>query len=302
MKLFILLILLVSCGSKEEPQTPTLPMMTADQYAALEIRKAELDNIYCNNYLPCLSPEDDGDSLLWEGILAFSGDRHTDPSDFQSPDGRLWRTPERALAQEDTHSKNSFSRDMLVGWLLLQTSLETPDIDSLLSFIFYLKNHNYLMCPENISGTCSLRPLQYRTAWVIIGELYLRAGLKEPNESLQARLGDETQLLAEATATFRGSDAHLISLMGLLYRHYFPQKEVSGIVSNKLFNLDPPNTFFRWLFEGNTQAVYQDIMTKCIPNESHKDYAWRRNSKEQAWNKDAGHGCTALINLILRNK
>lgn len=312
MRTIIILLFLSSCGTKGDapPPIPTEEMMTQENYFHLAMVRDVLqaESELCDGNVPCLRDEDEGDALLWTGLLAFSRKGligqppPISPSEFQSGDGRLWRSPSRARDELDVESKNSFSRDMFVGWLLLQTSFPTPIIDTVKEFVEYVRDNNYIMCPENVRSACSLHYLQHRTAWAMIGNLYLANELNQPIESFQARAGDETQLAAEATAAIPGSDAHLVGAMALLYKHYEPSNGIYELVAEKLYNADNGNTFFKWMHKGNTLEVYNEVVDRCVTNDIHTDYAWRRASREKAWEKDAGHGCVVLINLILKGR
>lgn len=86
-----------------------------------------------------------GDSALYAGMLHEVGcpDAQDWVDDCIDENGRLWRNPLTAIAQEDTHSQTTASRDMFIGALL---GASDNKLDSL---AYYLSENKSLLTPTS---------------------------------------------------------------------------------------------------------------------------------------------------------
>ena len=84
-----------------------------------------------------------GDSALYAGMLHHVGDTEAQKwvDDCIDEEGRLWRNPFTAVAQEDTHSQTTASRDMFIGALLGACD------NKLDSLAYYLHQNKSLLTP-----------------------------------------------------------------------------------------------------------------------------------------------------------
>ena len=147
MKFFLLAItlLLSSCGDKMEclfngcPKENPTPVEKVTQ-AQIE-KLLTLDKLItawaptCEGGIACEN-DSDGDSMLWAGLLCSVGinSQCIAVKNSQSSDGQLWRAPSRVNVDKE----NSFSRDMLLGFLYYLVA--TKDINAANKFFIYVKN------------------------------------------------------------------------------------------------------------------------------------------------------------------
>jgi hypothetical protein len=103
--LTLVFLFLVGCGNHDvecaftdcpKPHNPSTNTITADQMSQLTTLSAQIRTWAptCQGGIACLDG-DDGDSMLWAGLLCSTGERAQCDAvqASQTADGRLWRAP-----------------------------------------------------------------------------------------------------------------------------------------------------------------------------------------------------------------
>jgi hypothetical protein len=285
--LSLLPIITISCGSDPVDQPPPTPPKPSLQELKQKISPWVL---YNPSGIVVKRNSDDGDSLLWAGLLCGSGELNqcSAVKNSQSPDGRMWRSPELML--NDT--KNSFSRDMLLGYMLYL--IKTKDTQSANLFIDYLDTYNNQMCSDATDSRCSITPAMWGLMRVVWNEIGLQP-------TLLMRMGnvlDETALLVEA-GKCSDYECHLIGVKALIIKKCNKETEKIKSAINKLVEKQPENAFFTFL--KNDFQKTEDLIYKYIPQTEPTDkFQW---SFERNWNEyNPNHSMVAewvfVINLL----
>lgn len=149
----VLLVLLLSCGRRDHAEQPA-PPATRDLLVS-RVAVASASGPTCSygtvsGAVPMKLKAgrcDDGDGLLWSGILcSVDTERFASSCGYVraavGQDGRVWRAPSRPSA--DVQWTNSFSRDMAVGLLLYVQ--RTRDVTSLHKWASFVREHEGRMC------------------------------------------------------------------------------------------------------------------------------------------------------------
>ena len=143
----LLCLLFLFQGCAPEPQG--LPDATDDH------RQYWNDSVvrYCEGW-PAKEHCDDGDSVIFNGLLCLSGDdRGCDAvAASQADDGRWWRSPRRTNG--DLDSRNSFSRDQAYG--VVAYLLRTGDTAAATAWMDWILDNRACAVTNPATGGCSV--------------------------------------------------------------------------------------------------------------------------------------------------
>lgn len=246
---------------------------------------------------PCKANGDDGDSLLWAGLLYSVSQNVSDKVKYRSGivdsidvSGRFWRSPDRVGSVRP----NSFSRDMAVG-LLLAASRDKVDNHSfgvdgyyLEKWISYVKANGNKLCPDatDTRGVMTI-PMWWRVAYVrpdIVSwhYRYTRWFLKP-------------YLYLAAETCKPGYHRHLIACTLLMLYVLNGKRETWGwlkATASKLNEDEPKNPFFMWLDleDDESRARLKEIDINYPLSDSRgTQWAWERTDSEEAYRNSCGH-------------
>jgi hypothetical protein len=240
--------------------------------------------------------DDDGDSMLWGGLLCLSGDAQQCSAVFKSQgsDGALFRNP------KGTRGVNDSSRDMLLGFL--SALVPTKNVSAANQAYSYIKSNNFKLCNNATDNRCSVNPSQHRSLWGAMQKVYSYIGAPISSEMNNADLGDETLTSLQSQFAFEGYGLHLVAV------EIFIRNSI-GNSSSKLQNAaldvsdrEPGNPFFELVARGKTSRAAQLTLEKCpkVLNHTRKQWAWQRTDSEQAWLQSKGWECIFMANLLLQ--
>lgn len=229
--------------------------------------------------MPIKNTGDDGDAMLWAGLMSIVGD--TRPIEgikqCQSADGRLWRSPARVHIDK----KNSFSRDMSLGFILY--FMKTKDHDMANKWISYIKHTGYLFPPEESSDN---RHVVTPSLWWAMSY----AGMKVPLKWKLTR--PLYRIMHKASLPFvpSGFELHLWAVSLLILNIHDGKRDIS--LGKRLFKREPKNAFFAWLAGDDAEAGR--ILMDCIQDKAHSgqgnghQWCWEREDDEKAWRDSMG--------------
>lgn len=259
---------------------------------------------YSNFRIPCKKDGNDGDSLLWAGLMHLSTQNpHSEfvipILDSQSPDGRFWRAPSRVCNQ----SKNSFSRDMAVG-LIAAASVEKksnfkPITKAANKWIKYVQS-NGCACPDAEDNRCKMTPAVY---W-----LASYAGISVPWWYVITKFLLIPYLFVASLSAPRGYPRHLIAVMILVLKSLGVANFILDTVAKNLSTSDSLNPFFKYLAHGKSTNVYKMLLNmemEALSNNQGKvsQWSWERADYEMAhfdsmgWEFDFMHNCLKNLNI-----
>lgn len=199
------------------------------------------------NGIPCKHNGNDGDSLLWSGLLySVSGFPEYGMPIRESQDfsGRLWRSPSRV----GVNKSNSFSRDMALGFLLAAARDKANGSsfglngESLERWVSYIKRTGKL-CPDATDN----RSTPTVALWWYIA--YVRPDLVAWQYRFSRFLLKPYLWIAAETAK-PGYPKHLIACAILMLYVLSGKREKRGFLkaaADKLEEEDHNNPFFMWL-------------------------------------------------------
>lgn len=223
-------------------------------------------------------PDSDGDSMLWAGLMMAVG--ATKPAQgiqmCQTPDGRLWRAPSRV----NNDPKNSFSRDMALGFILYVQA--TGDYKMADKWTAYIKKTRGLFPANESTDT---RHIATPTLWWAMSY----AGIKVPWYYRLTRSLLRPYNKFELKFTPRGYQTHLKAITALILAiHDGKRDREFGEVLSKL---EPENPFFMWLAGNTTLALIQSDCLEYMHNQNPgagTQWAWQRTDSEEAWKDSCG--------------
>lgn len=252
---------------------------------------------------------DDGDSTLFSGLLCSAnveigceGVRQA-----QSSDGRFWRSPRRINQPEP----NSFSRDMAMGVLLYLVS--TKDKGAAEAWLSWIHDNRicvvdlgsrcalflYKLCTDDTDGRCVITP----GLWAIMNRVWTYLELDLHNEMLGWLETGESVYASEAQSTPAGYQLHLKGVSNYIYQMLGLDLDFVISARQTLLDKQGDNLFFRWL-SGEDYDLEARLLRICPSIEPARKYqwAWERDTQEQAWLESSGWDCIFLGNLILSNR
>lgn len=266
-------------------------------------------------------PCDDGDSVIFNGLLCFSGDARACQAvgDSQDADGRWWRSPRRA-AGEGRVAKTSFSRDQLLGVVFYLIALNKTDPEQAkeraLKWHTWIKANGDAVCTES-GTTCRVAPLN----WTLIARLFDH--LKLPLDSnLKGYLGTESnkiiisviQLLTKA-----GFELHNYAATTLAFAEMGHAANVEGwskaITKVKGMEDNPFMQLSGKIVCAGTckdktvlnepvslDDIAINVIAKCpdvaSTSSNRSQWGWERATAEEAWKNSMGWDCVFLANLL----
>jgi hypothetical protein len=285
------LIQLTGC-SEPEVETRTRQQITPQQEVQLQVLQdsARQWAPTCGDGWLC-EEGSDGDTILWAGLS-----EHCDTVfSSQGPDGRLYRNPGKV----GTTDTNSFSRDMLLGYLNCLVSMKNTDSAEL--FLSYLRDNDYKMCPTDTDGRCTLSYVRHRTLWGIMLRVWEHMGLEPSWEMQQADYGDDSLLVQSAKYTPPGYALHLVSIQAYIRHRLDTATDKTQQAVRYLEQRQRENPWFAYLRYGNEAQVAKSLLDKCPtekPARAHQ-WAWQRDVEEKAWESSMGWDCIFLSQLLL---
>jgi hypothetical protein len=218
---------------------------------------------------PCKHGNDDGDSMLWAGLLNnVGGGVAFSIMTCQGENGQLWRSPRRV----DIDKENSFSRDMAIGFLLAWVD------DAALNYagdrwVDFLIKHKKL-CFDSTDTRHIITP----TIWWMLS--YFSDNINPFWKATRWMLPILT--LLQARFAKPGYTLHLQACVGLFLYHVWGKKfTLLGRVLNRR---QPANPFFQWLAD---KPVVVPVEKPYRGNG--RQWAWERADSEMAWKDSCGH-------------
>lgn len=238
--------------------------------------------------MPIKGNGDDGDSMLWAGLMVAAGDDRPIEGikKCQTPDGRLWRSPARVNNQK----QNSFSRDMALGFILYFA--KTKDHEMADKWINYITSTGYLFPPEESSDN---RHVVTPSLWWLMSY----AGMNVPLKWKATRF--LYRILHKNILPFipPGFETHLWAVSLLILNFHYGKRDIRA--GERLFSREPNNAFFAWLAGKNAVAVNLSGRFKKLNDIFVGDgsqWCWERTDSEKAWRNSMGWDLV-FINLLL---
>lgn len=228
--------------------------------------------------MPVKGNGDDGDSLLWAGLLTAVGDPQFIPAikNCQSADGRLWRHPSRVRID----TENTFSRDMALGFILYFQA--TQDHAMADAWINYIRGTGYLFPPKQSTDN---RHIVTPALWWLMSY----AGMNVPTWWRITRWLYRPYNYLETLVTPRGFQSHLKAVAALIMSIHDGKRNKR--LGQLLFKREPNNAFFAWLAGDNHKAVRLKVALAWRSKNYSGDgsqWCWERTDSENAWKDSMG--------------
>jgi len=240
-------------------------------------------------------PSSQGDCVLFSALLTFAGieeARGYVPACI-APDGRPVRSPDLVDLPSET---DGFSKDMLLGVLLWTLVTQDPaPLDRLIGYI----NRTGCLCEKASDRRCTLTPQMTYLTNKVAASVGCAARLK--GDWLPGWLFSALEV-ASALATPLGYQCHLISVKSLIVRLLGKESQFLGQSSGVpriLADRDSANPWFLFLAGRHDQAAQTVLSMNVQPGRGHQ-WAWERDSKEQAWHDSMGWDIVFLCELLSR--
>ena len=289
LSIFLAALLLFSCGRKREETKPS-----DDTLAEIQLLR-EQTRTWANHCdgIPAFDDCDTGDSMLWTGLSCLGGEEElcARVREFQSEDGRLWRSPQR----KNNDNSNSFSRDMLLGFLAYL--VQSHDRQMAERFLEYLRLNDNRMCPGDLR--CVVTP----ASWGTMREVWLYIGLPPSPNMIAGNIGDETTLLVEAQTASTGYPLHLVGVKLLLKQEMNIWNSKLQLSADILSKRQSKNPFFQYI--NGDRKLAANLLLKLAPSSKPArlhQWSWQRDTKEEAWKESFGWDVIFLSNLILTDR
>lgn len=245
--------------------------------------------------MPCKGDQEDGDSLLWAGLLHAADLDMTDCILKCEVEGQFFRSPLRAQkAKEGVEQKNSFSRDMSLGLILAAAADAIPMniMDAMERWIQYLRDNKCKACQDDTDGRCIMTPVIF---WLAS---YAGAG-NIPWYYKLTRWLVKPYLILSAAINPKGYRLHLVAVSLFIMMNYYDYNTNSGkkplwlrLANHILYFRQPRNAFFAWLagdIDGarNINNAVKLYLQNNGQGRMHQ-WAWERDDDEQAWKNSCG--------------
>ena len=283
---------------------------------------------YCTGF-PSKGGCDDGDSVLFNGLLCFSGLElgcETVRKSFNQSTGEWVRSPRRVgfspLVDED---ERSFSRDHILG-ILLYTA-KTHDFVTFEKWLTWMKNTP--KCLVLVRGKCLVdSKFTHVCRTFNFGCLYL-PGINRYIDTVMSlagsrnnswRISEGRNLTTEAILRFEmkssasGYPLHLKAVSLFLLGELGYDSEFTAEVAKQLVRRDPHNLFFAYLADTtSTGALLQSkaLIDQCrwvgswnlnekgsFTRRAQNQWSFERDSSERAWESSMGWDCVFLGRLL----
>lgn len=321
MKLLALfsVIFMTACGAAENkeaqcifkgcPSTSSAPadQITSDQVAQLQNLGLQIRSWAptCGGGIAC-EDGNDGDSLLWAGLLCSVGEQAQCNAvrSSQSSDGRAWRSPSRVnnaskTAYDADGDSNSFSRDMLLGFLHYLAA--TKDVAAGTNLVNYIISHDDKLCTDANDNRCDLTFPQYSEAWGTMKYVWLHMDATPTKEMEQGDIGDEAILKTESVfAINNGYTLHLVAVELYLRQRIGNFDSTLQNAAGVVLSRQPNNPFYEYVANGKTSRAADLVLQYCPtkkPSQANQ-WSWQRDTAEAAWNNSMGWDCIFAIDLL----
>lgn len=228
--------------------------------------------------MPIKGDNEDGDSMLWAGLMSAVGDTASQLAikNCQSADGRLWRSPRRV----NNDNKNSFSRDMSLGFILY--FIVTKDHEMADKWIAYIRKTGKLFPSEESTDN---RYVITPGIWWLMSY----AGMKVPLKWRLTRFLYKYVHAVEIATTPAGYARHLNGVASFILALSSGKRDRKN--GHKLWLKEPNNAFFAWLagIDGAARAMNEHLreIVKHNPGNA-TQWCWERTDSENAWKDSMG--------------
>lgn len=234
---------------------------------------------------------EDGDSMLWAGLLLASGEK--DQADAiracQDVVGQMYRAPSRV----GTKDKNSFSRDMATGLTLAAASDEKLRKGAYTDWIRYTLDNGCQACEEH-DGRCLMTPGIYWWAHAL--------GIKVPFYYRLTTFINRLYMWVACYVNPTGYQLHLAGVSLLIQKKLGQWGVLEKLGAKRLAKRQPQNAFFQWLSGDVEKAAFLLEEVKWyIENEGQghmHQWGWERDDEEKAWQDSCGHDVVFIENLL----
>jgi hypothetical protein len=272
---------------------------------------------FCEGY-PSKDECDDGDSVLFNGLLCSAGDERgcAGVRDAQGADGRWWRAPRRI--DGNLGQSNSFSRDMSLGVLLYLAT--TRDVEAAQNWMRWIQSNRACAVVDRSSGDCLRYAPVYRLCrddqdlrctitpalWAVIARVWDWLDLPLTSSMQKNRNADLASDPISAQWVKPGFEAHLLGVTVLVNRIVAERERVNRFVARRLLAIQPTNPFYQFLAGVSPERVAGNLLSLCKKPEddlnfSRHQWAWERNMAGAPWQESMGWDCIFLAKLLQRN-
>lgn len=237
---------------------------------------------------------DDGDALLWAGLMHASGENHAEGIlACQDNSGRFWRSPARVGGSDP----NSFSRDMATGLMVAAMadsfkSERSEIVEALQRWVNYVVANGYKACPST-DGRGFMTPTIF---WVCS-----HIGVKVPLIFRLTRFLLYPYLYVAVKTGRPGYGLHLMGVI-LFTLQFLGGSTVNKYVSSCLYKKQPKNPFFAYLagdYNSAADMTYKYYINSLYNNQGYKNqWGWERDQEEMAWKDSCGHDFVFMSNLM----
>jgi hypothetical protein len=256
---------------------------------------------------------DDGDTTLFNGLLCGSGDaRGCDAvRAAQGADGRFWRSPRRR--DGNLGQPNSFSRDMTLGVLVYLA--QTRDAGAAQRWLAWIDQNRactlrnpfgtkclipgmYRVCTDDDNGRCTIDP----GLWALMGRVWSALGLPLHSEMNRWAGWDNDLEKFLTDFTDPGYQLHLKAVAVFVRERLGISAGWRHDQASTFVDKQPLNPFFRYLRDGATDEVTDDVLALCPQAGStapRTQWAWERSDDGQAWLQSMDWDCIFMANLLI---
>ncbi len=269
---------------------------------------------YCGAH-PSKDNCDDGDSMIFSGLLCLSGEESGCESVKASQDaeGRFWRSPRRNPG--NLGEGKTFSRDQALGALLYIA--KKRDVEAATRWWNWIeKNKNcvakprwlgggcvvttYRFCKDSGNDACNMTPAilsVFHRTWT-----YLGLNPTGPMRDFEgADVGDIE--IESARSTESGYQLHLKAVSSLLRLHMRSSTSRSFEIVSILSQRQPNNPFYKLIAEGPTVDVEAKILELCPKTTDNLEFerfqwSWERADSNEAWRQSMGWECVFMSKLL----
>lgn len=268
---------------------------------------------YCGAY-PSKDDCDDGDSVIFNGLLCMSGEEIGCQSVRNSQDiyGQFWRSPRRNPGNLGEDS--SFSRDQTLGVLLYL--VKTRDTGAAIRWMDWIEDNKYCSLKNPLGGNCILtlyrvcRDADKETCtmtpalWGLTRKVWDYLGLGTTKPMRDFNNADVSDLeLSTAGSEKPGYRLHLKAVSTFIRLVLGESVSRSKTIAGTLYSRQNANPFFQLLAEGNSAEVESKLLALCPKPGDRLDYirhqwSWERDQADQAWTLSMGWDCIFMANLL----
>ena len=239
--------------------------------------------------VPCKKNKDDGDSLLWAGLMHFSYEDKNSrflPGILKSQDettGAFYRAPSRVPDRNSppNSTKNSFSRDMSVG-LLAAVATEVNEKEKKITraaqkWMNFVAKNKGLTCNDAEDTRGKTTPSVYWIASYV--------GLKVPLIYRLTRFLLPIYLNLVSISAPKGYPCHLIAVMCMIFQRVVGHSALIQGAINNLHHRETSNLFFEFLSGKDISKKLLLLEKEVIKNNQGKmsQWTWERSDSEMAY-------------------